>query len=196
MRAFNLIPNSILEKLSVTPTNCLGEGADGEVFEIQEDLNKVIKFSVMFDFCHDTLDKEYDLLSITLNHILLNYDSTIVKLFAFNKLGTFSSSNQKDKQLYLLHYSILEKCFPLSEDENKVLKYFFKSNINNIDKILETLTIQNQWLDFDLDKMKIFFINRMNSKIRNNDLNSLNIMKDSFGNFKSIDLDRFSLHDV
>jgi len=160
----------------------LGDGADGEVFEYND---KVIKFSISFD---DSYLQKIDLLKC----LKEANEKPYVKIYEFKHLLSTKTKYQ-DVEIY---YSILEKLNKISDDEKKLFHTLIchedqnkikTRSKNEVDKIIDEL---NYYLDFNKDKVILFLDQLKNSKFNHLDIHVRNVMKDSFGNFKLIDLDR------
>ena len=96
----------------------------------------------------------------------------------------------------------MDKLNKISEDEKKVFHTILchedlnkKKNFSN-DKILTMLNGMIKGLDFNFEKVIMFYEAQKSSIIKHNDFHVRNIMKDNFGNFKFIDLDRLDLRGI
>jgi serine/threonine protein kinase len=195
MLVYKLCQESCTDKIEVIPSIKLGDGADGEVFEIKEDPNKVIKFCTLFDYNMD-LKKSYKNISQIINYLISNSPQTYAKVFSHKYMGEYSRDTVWGKQKYILYYYTMEKLMKLSEDEKKV----FHSLISHEDqgkqknwssiKLKEMLTGLQTGLDFDRKKVIFFMENFVKIPIIHTDIHPRNIMKDASGNFKLIDFDR------
>jgi len=185
------------EKVKFNLINKLGDGADGEVFELDD--NKVIKFCVQFDYGYDQLS--YDDISKTLSYIQYNKPHIYARIYSYDYLGKFSRKlYDQSNQEYILYYYIMEKLNEISDDEKKV----FHSLISHEDcgilknysilKIKQMLQGMSMGLDFDVERVTFFCERLRDSFISHNDLHPRNIMKDKNGNFKLIDFDRCTIN--
>jgi serine/threonine protein kinase len=186
----------------------IGDGADGELFELKEDSNQVIKISVLFDLQFrglNYLNNAYQNTSKILS-ILEGDNNAFVKVFNHNKIGQFTRNylnhNDNIAQHYLLYYYTMEKCFKISEDEKKVFHTILSHEDRGLTKnfskkkIAEILFGLSMGLDFDSKKITLFYESLQTSCIKHLDMHPRNIMKDRSGNFKLVDLDRLQLENI
>lgn len=171
----------------------LGSGADGQVFELNNCPDKVLKISVLFD-----LDK-FSKIESYLNYLSTNYIDTCARVYEYKNLGHFNRDTVYGSQDYILYYYVMEKCFKISEDEKKVFhsilshedRGFDKNfSLDLINKMLQGLALG---LDFDKKKVILFCEKIKQSSINHLDLHVRNIMKNDLGFFKMVDLDRIEL---
>lgn len=176
----------------------LGDGADGEVFEIKSDPSKVIKFSVLYE-TNEPIKLVYDQISKTLNYLIENHNDTHARVFEYTYLGQYNRVTYNGLQEYILYSYTMEKLEKLSEDEKRVFHSLLSHEDREIKKdfspkiLQEMLTGMQRGLDFDLEKVKFFLNNYKKTKLNHNDLHPRNIMKDVRGNFRLIDFDRATL---
>jgi hypothetical protein len=171
-------------EIPVNLDKLIGDGVDGEVYSLLYETNKVVKFSFNIDNNQSDSDFIYSLIAKP-NNIL-------VKLYVYKYLGPFINENIR----YYLSFYMMEKLNSISEDEWKVFHTLLSHEDRNAKKqfseielkeILEGLKLG---LDFDEEKV-IFFCNSINNlDFVHPDIHPRNIMKDNFGSFKLIDLDR------
>lgn len=175
----------------------MGDGSDGEVFELLNYSDRVIKLSIIYDDC------ESNSLSIYQNRILPVLDylffeklSICPQIFEHGYLGEYY---QNPSEKFSLHYCIMERLFSLSEDENKVFHSVVSHEDREIKKDLSTVKIRKmlrglaRGLDFDLEMIILFCDQLRESKIKHQDLHYRNIMKNGIGHFKIVDFDRIIL---
>jgi serine/threonine protein kinase len=184
----------------------IGDGSDGEVFELVNDSDKVIKISILYDiFCGESkiLEPKYLKLFNIFERLRLQKPTIYAQLYSHNLIGCFSRpyfiDNKSIQQDYILYSYTMEKCFKLTEDEKKIFHTIIshedrgivkKFSIKELDEILFGLS---RGLDFDSKKIRLFYELLMASSIKHLDLHPRNIMKDKNGNFKLIDFDRLQL---
>lgn len=181
----------------------IGYGADGQVYELRDDPDKVIKYSVIYEWSlPPTAKEQYLRFKNNLTYIINNYHKHpfMVKIFNHDFLfqGKRKIVNNKD-QNYLIHYVVMERLKEISEDEHKVFhsllyhkNVFWSKDFTNqeLNGILLGLA---KGLDFNFEKMKSFYQEVKKSNIQHNDINLGNIMKNIDGDYKLIDLDRLSI---
>lgn len=187
----------------------LGDGADGEVFELSNDPDKVIKISAIFEDYSlapfNSVDDKYLSIANTLDFLLENKVPYYATLFNHSKIGTHQRpyfSNNCGTQEYLLYYYIMEKCYKLTEDEKKLFHTLLSHEDRGVIKkftdikFKEILFGLSRGLDFDEQKVIFFYESIQSSKIIHDDLHPRNIMKNKFGDFKLIDFDRLHLEEL
>ena len=184
----------------------IADGADGEVFELKADPNKVIKISILIDLDFNGLR----FLKNKCEHIsnvltaLMQDNAPFAKVFKYHNIGSFKRllsprDNLIIEQDYILYYYTMEKCQKLSEDEKKVFHSIVSHEDRGLMKNFSPLKLRqilfglSRGLDFDVEKVIIFYESLLSSKIIHNDLHPRNIMKDKDGNFKLVDFDRCDL---
>jgi serine/threonine protein kinase len=201
MLVLKLLQSHCPEKIPVTITNKLGDGADGEVFEYAEDSNKVIKFGILYETGSIALARSYKYINKVLSYLVENPSPTYARVYTHEYMAEWSREVawKNTAQKYIIYYYIMEKLYKTSEDEKKVFHSILshedrgiKKNFSD-EKIKEMLRGLSSGLDFDEAKV-IFFINNFKkTPIDHFDVHVRNIMKDSDGNFKMIDFDRAEL---
>lgn len=175
----------------------LGDGADGEVFEIVGDPDKVIKFCVLYDTGSIKLENRYNYICRVVYHLLQNPSPVFARVYAHKFLGESSRiAWGNHRQRYFLYYYSMEKLHKISDDERKVFDTIVSHEDRNkrknfsLDKIKEMLSGLSHGLDFDVSKVIFFCDNFRKSPVTHLDIHPRNVMKDSAGNFKLIDFDR------
>lgn len=163
-------------------------GADGCAYLSGD---KVIKFTHMFDKKKHILNN-YNKNKRIIEKIILESPRHFVKTFDFK----FLKDIEKDGKYHLFYCYVMEKLETLSDDEVKIfhtlLSHEDSNKVKNLsdDYINKTISSLEMFLDFNKEKV-INFINQIKKhKIQHCDVHPRNIMKDSLGNFKFIDLDR------
>lgn len=178
----------------------LGDGADGEVFDLTND--QVIKFCVLYETGRIKLENTYKYISRVVDHLITHPSPVYARVYEHVFLGEYSRvawGNQK--QRYYLYYYTMEKLGKISEDERKVFDTIVSHEDRNkkknfpIAKIKEMLSGLSQGLDFDTERVIFFCDNFRNSPVTHLDIHPRNIMKDGAGNFKLIDFDRAEMSD-
>jgi len=196
MQAFKLVRKNT-NKYSSIVGNLIGEGADGDVYSIKNNLDKVIKFSVYYICRNEDLKKIiYDRLD---NFSLVQKNSNLfAKLYEYNYIGSGFRDTVNGSQEYLLFSCVMEKCSKITEDESKVFHSILSHEDNNlnknysIDKIKKMLKGLSFGLEFSEEKIICFVKKIKESSIKHTDIHPRNIMKDAFDNFKFIDFDRIT----
>jgi hypothetical protein len=189
------------EKIPVKTAERLGQGgADGEVFAIENDPDRVIKFSIIYDRFEQSPKVIYQKnVAPVLDFLLFNKPVICANLYEHGCLGEYSRKMNYWKggiQKFLIHYCIMEKLFPISEDENKV----FHSMVSHEDRLIkkdlspekidETLRGLARGLDFDAKMVTLFCTQLREAPFSHSDIHIRNILKDAAGYFKLIDFDR------
>lgn len=198
MKSFSLCQDLCPELIPVQISSRLGDGADGEVFEILNSTDKVIKFSILYEYSNP-IDKEFERISNVLDFLQRTHPDTYAQVYENKKLIKSSRKTVSGLQDYILYYYIMEKCFKISDDEKKVFHTILshedrgiKKNYldHEVKKILHGLSLG---LDFDMKKIFSFYQSFQKVLINHSDIHPRNIMKDKLGNFKLIDFDRGEL---
>jgi serine/threonine protein kinase len=179
----------------------LGIGADGQVFSLQNEENKVIKFCVKFDYFDTSLKSDYQNIDKILSYIANKKPLAYAQVYEHDCLGEYSRDMYDgSKQKYILYYYVMEKLSKISEDEKKVFHSILSHEDRNakknfsILKIKEMLSGLRLGLDFSSEKIILFCENLNNVSISHNDIHPRNIMKDKNNNFKLIDFDRCTIN--
>lgn len=188
------------EKINFSLSSKLGDGADGEVFSLQEE-NKVIKLGVLYECPNINLSQQYKKIETILSFIKDNCPDAYAQVYESGCLGSFNRKIDWDQsnQNYILYYYIMEKLHKISDDEKKVFHSILSHEDRNLKKNFSIFKIKKMLdgmaraLDFDKQKIILFCEKLQNTVIIHNDIHVRNIMKDNAGNFKLIDFDRATL---
>lgn len=191
-----LIPVVIGDKLGT-------DGADGEVFDIIGQPDKVIKFCLLLENQVEspkTLEDSYFNIKEVLEYLITNSVDGFAKVYSYDWLGEYSRTvwgNTQEK--YFLYYYIMEKLYRTTGDERKVfhsiLSHEDRGIIKNYgpEQIKKMLAGLSRGLDFDAEKVMLFCDKVRQSPVIHLDVEVRNIMKDISGQFKLIDFDRAML---
>lgn len=211
MLALTLCKELCAEKIPVQVGNKLGDGADGEVFDIKNEPNKVIKFSVLYEWKNENLSNTttdniklvYQNISGVLDYLISLPAPAHARVYEHKFLLENSRSivwgNTSKDQKFILYYYIMEKLYHLSEDEVKVfhsiLSHEDRHAIKNYSPeiIKKMLCGMSRGLDFNMERVIFFYEKICETPLIHNDLHPRNIMKNSVGDYKLIDFDRCSL---
>lgn len=204
MKSLHILTHSAPFKIPPNIGDLLGYGFHGEVYELKNDPNKVIKLGAYYieegNKVYNNKDDQY---------LLTTHDSSSYKdvghIYRFIKdhpqpqLATvfdyqplYSGINPDDewKRHILIYSATIEKLLPLTEDENKVFKTVCKSyNANIPSKTIPYLDELKNWFAFDYNKVHQFYMALPVLPIHHHDFHRRNIMKDQDGNFKLIDFE-------
>ena len=189
------------DKINFSLSNRLGDGADGEVFELQDSPGKVIKFCVLYEYPDTNIKETYAKVVESLSYIKHSQPRAYARVHDYMYLGEYTRPVDycKSGQKYILYYYTMEKLNKISEDEKKVFHSIIchqdmnvKKNYS-ISKIKEMLHGMGQALDFDQRRVMLFCENLKSVPLHHQDVHVRNIMKDVEGNFKLIDFDRCEL---
>lgn len=193
MKAYSLVEDICKQKFDFRIGKEIGYGAQGQVFDIEEHPDQVIKIATLYDIDpYSDLDQVFDKLQLVYKFLIDNRFDNVVKVYRFGRLRTDSRPTVSTPQDYIIYYSIQEKLQPLSDDEKKLFKTICQA-INGeleLERTIEEIVVElGAWLKFDSEKV-IKFYNALGSlPIENNDFHRRNILKDAEGNFKLIDFD-------
>jgi serine/threonine protein kinase len=183
------------EKIPVQPGERISDGADGEVFTIHGDPDKVLKLSVLYDSPARPLNT-YLAIQKVLDHVMHVQPQAVVRVYEHGYLGIYTRPEVIGAQYFLLYYYIMQKLQKISEDERKVFHSLLSHEDRNIvkhfsgEKIREMVTGMSRGLDFDEKKVILFCNNLRSTGIIHQDIDTRNIMKNCDGDFRLVDLDR------
>jgi serine/threonine protein kinase len=189
------------ERIPVTVGARLGDGADGEVFEIIGRPDRVIKFCVLYETGSTKLENTYKYTTRVLDHLITDPSPVFAHVYVHTLMGQYTRTVWGNKkQRYLLYYYMMEKLQKITEDERRV----FDSIVSHEDRgkkknfspkrIKEMLSGMALGLDFDAEKVTFFCESFKKSPVAHLDIHPRNIMKDAAGNFKLIDFDRAEMN--
>src|SRR5512135_1840403 len=190
------------DKIPVVPDVRLGEGADGEVFSIQGEPDKVLKLGILYERHDRGFENYYRQIQSVLDYLIVNYPDAYARVYEHGYLGSYSRKMphwRNGEQKFIIYYYIMEKLNKISEDESRVFHSILSHEDRGIeknfssDKIREMLQGMSRGLDFDAEKVILFCDKIKGAPISHLDIHVRNIMKDNTGNFKLIDLDRIEL---
>lgn len=162
----------------------LGCGIDGVVFELENDLNKVIKI------CIDTDNQIVSNAMIVLSYLADKQPQTYARVLEYGILF---------KGEEIGHYHVMERLNSITDDESKV----FRSILSHEDRLAkknytcqqvnDMLIGMSLGLDFDKIKVLSFYDEIKKSTLIHNDIHERNIMKNNVGDFKLIDFNRMEI---
>jgi hypothetical protein len=200
MMVLSLCQRLCPDQIPVVTAHKLGDGADGEVFEIENTPDKVIKFCIIYERFSANLEQHYNKkINPILNYLITSPVPTFARVYAHEYMGTYSRdfvSSPTGKQKFIIYYYVMEKLNKISEDEQKVFHSILSHEDRGVEKnyplpkIKKMLEGQAFALDFDEKKVMLFCENLRTSPVRHLDIHVRNVMKDQDGNFKLIDFDR------
>lgn len=195
MLVLNVCEKVCPEKLNFDISHRVGDGADGEVFELKN--GQILKLCIHYDW-GDTFS--FENLSKVLDYLKNNQVSHFAQVYDFSYLGEYERNLYGDKkQKYFLYYYTMERLEKISEDEKKVFHSILSHEDRNIEKnfsilkIKEMLRGMSMGLDFDIKNVILFCEQINKSSIYHKDIHPRNILKDKQGRFKLIDFDRCEL---
>ncbi len=197
MMVLSLCEKFCKDKIPPNISKKIGDGADGECFHLSNDCNKVIKLSVLYEYDRGDIEEQYKQnIAPILEFLINNPIKVFANVYSHKYIGSFCRDFNGSNQSFIIYYYVMEKLNKISEDEQKVFHTILSHedrginknfSIADIRKILNGLRIG---LDFDYKKIIDFYSEMLCCPIIHLDLHPRNIMKDNFGNFKLIDLDR------
>ena len=201
-------PNKIPVKLGER----IGGGSDGELFQVLDEPDKVIKLCVIYEWSlkpyYKYLEMEdtnpyYEYLAIreVIQYVLDNQTIPYVKIHAHQYVGSYSRQlYDKREQKFILHYYIMDRLNKISDEEYKV---FYSILPHEQDEVRNNFSLekaedilQNLGRSFDIDCAKIFTFCKCikESPVAHQDLHPRNVMSDNVGEYHLIDLDRCVLN--
>lgn len=200
MLVLKLLQKNCPERIPYSVGAKLGDGADGEVFNIADQPDKVVKFCVLYETGSIKLETKYKSISNVLSYLVDNPSPVYARVYVHDFMGSYTRTVWGNKQQrYFLYYYATEKLEKISEDEYRV----FNSLVSHEDrkkkkdftpqKVKEMLAGLSRGLDFDAERVTFFHDNLRKSSVIHLDVHPRNIMKDSIGNFKLVDFDRTQL---
>src|ERR1700723_898766 len=136
MQALKLCRQNCPEKLPNHIDIYLGDGADGEVYTIENDPTKVLKFGILFDYPdHNPADKYREVNSV-LSYLYRNPSPVYAQVYSHVYLGQWYQPQYGGMPApYVLYYYSMERLKKLSEDERKVFHSILSHEDRNIEKI-------------------------------------------------------------
>ena len=199
MLVYKLAQDNCPNLITLPVGDKLGEGSDGEVFDIIDQPDKVIKFCKLSNDIHE-IDINYNQISQVLNYLIQNPSMVCAHVHTHVCLGTYTKKlGSYFEQQHLLYYYTMEKLLKISDDEQKVFSTLVshedreKKKDYGPEKVSKILSDLSRGLDFDAERVTFFCENFRKTAVRHLDVHPRNIMKDSAGNFKLIDFDRAQL---
>jgi len=185
------------DKIPFVPTTRLGDGADGEIFDIKGQSDKVIKFGVLYETGSININQSFKCIKEVLSYFQANPAATYARVYSFGFMGKFERDIAlKKKQPFILYFYTMEKLYKISEDEQKVFHSILSHEDRGINKnyspikINEMISGMSKGLDFNSERVTFFCDNFNNTAVSHLDIHIRNIMKDFNGNFKLVDFDR------
>ena len=177
----------------------LGCGADGQIFELVDFPNKVIKLCVLYDCAAQNIDSYYENTSKVLTYLCEVSPSICARVYEHKFLFHGTRNTCIGNQDYITYYYVMEKLLKITDDEKKVfhslVSHEDRNKIKRYSELEARHMLENlhKGLDFNFHKVLHFYNELMNASIKHNDIHVRNIMKDNKGNFKLIDFDRMEI---
>jgi hypothetical protein len=190
------------DKIPFETDTRLGEGADGEVFSIVDQPTKVLKLGIMYERHDKGFIEYYQHIQKVLDYLIANPLDAYARVYEYGYLGNYSRKMEywrTGEQKFLMYYYTMEKLEKISEDEKRIFHSILSHEDRGIEKnfspgkIREMLQGMSRGLDFDAEKVTLFCNNIRSAPVSHLDIHVRNIMKNSSGDFKLIDLDRIEL---
>jgi hypothetical protein len=207
MIVLDLIKKLCPEKLPYKLGECIGDGADGEIFLLADDPTKVIKLSVIYDDFNDatTTPSEvyWEQISLVLDYIEQIQPTICVRVYEYGFLGEYSREIPTWRgglQKFAIHYCVMERLNKLTDDEKRVFHSLISHEDRNAVKDLSPAKVENilaglsTALDFDAARVRLFLDELRGSSLIHGDLHVRNIMKRDNGDYALIDLDRCTIN--
>lgn len=186
------------DKLPPNIGDRLGDGADGEVLNLINEPDKVIKLSILYE---DDISKHYYTQIVpVLDFLITNPIDICARVYAHTYLGTFNRVRYADQQRFILYSYTMEKLEKISNNENRVFHTILchedRGIVKNysVEKVREILKGLSHGLDFDEKRIIFFYENLKKSPLNHNDMHVRNIMKNKEGDYRLIDFDRSQLN--
>ena len=173
----------------------IGSGIDGQVFESQDNSNRVIKISSANS---SSIASGYPQIAKILRSVQIGKIHHFVKIYSFGPLFTYPIPDLS-RDTATIFFVEMEKLFPISEDEQKIFHTLVSHEDANKKKkfptkqIISILEDLSRWLSFDKEKAKNFCIAATSGPIYHKDLHIRNVMKNARGDYKLVDLDRLEI---
>lgn len=175
-------------------------GADGELFELVGQPDKVIKLGVIYEYPgYRDPAAVYQSIQQTLDYVMNQRPPAMVHVFEHGYLGAYTRPIENRQQQFVLHYYVMEKLLKINEDEKKIFHTIISHEDRGINKNYSTEKIQellqgmSRGLDFEADKVILFCDNLRHTQVLHQDIHVRNIMKDTAGHFKLVDFDRATI---
>lgn len=187
------------ELIPVKVGSKLGDGSDGEVFNVEGQPDKVIKFSIMLESQIEpfSLENKFNNIREVLEFLQNNPQENFARVYNHQWMGQFSRTVYGNTQEnYFLYYYIMEKLQKISDDERKLFHSILSHEDRKINKNYSTLQIKKmltglaRGLDFDAEKVTLFCDKLRQSPVLHLDIDARNIMKNISGQFRLVDFDR------
>lgn len=190
------------DKLPVKPVERLGDGADGELLTIQDQPDRVIKLGVIYQHPNREL-AVYKQIRQVLDYVIAVQPPAFVRVYEHGYLGTHTRKvvGVEETQEFLMYYYIMERLNKITEDEKRVFHSIVSHEDRGIEKnyssikITQMLQGMSRGLDFDAEKVILFYNNLRTAHVLHQDIHTRNVMKNALGDFKLIDLDRTTIGD-
>ena len=191
------------DKIPYKPDIRLGEGADGEVLSLVGDEDKVMKLGILYEQRGtNTFERSYQHIQDVLSFFQQKQFDAYTRVYEYGHLGFYTRKNvsfRNGTQRFGIYYYTMEKLEQISEDEAKVFHSILSHEDRGIEKnyspdeVREMLRGMSSGLDFDVEKVTLFYENIRSAPVSHLDIHVRNIMKNRLGDFKLIDLDRIEL---
>lgn len=174
----------------------LGDGADGEVFALTNQSDRVIKLGVILQRTSRSPEDTYQDMKEVLSALVDRQSNAYVRVHEYGELYRGSRPWGDGMQNFLLYYYTMDKLRELMPDERAV----FAAILEHPDRIISSNCnpavlerFLQEWcggLDIDRPRVMLLFDRYQSAAIEHQDLHQRNIMKDADGDYKLIDIER------
>jgi hypothetical protein len=177
----------------------LGDGADGEVFSLTDQPDRVIKLGVILQRTFRSPEDTYQDMKAVLSALVDRQPDAYVRVYQYGELYRGSRPWGNGTQNFLLHYSTMDKLRELKPDERDLFAAILERPDRIISSNYDPAVLERflqEWrggLDFDRERVMLLLDRYHAATIEHEDFHQRNIMKDANGDFKLIDLERTTI---
>ena len=121
MMVLSLCEKFCKDKIPFNISKKIGDGADGECFDLLDSPDKVIKLSVLYEYDRGDIETQYkQSISPIIDFLISNPITIFGKIYSHNYIGSFSRDFNGSPQSFIIYYYVMEKLNKISDDEQKV----------------------------------------------------------------------------
>ena len=172
----------------------LGDGADGEVFSLIDQPDRVIKLGVILQRTSLSPEDAYRDMEKVLSVLVEKQPDAFVRVYQYGELYQGNRPYDNGRQNFLLYYYTMDKLRELTNEERAlfaaILEHPDRIISRNSDALERFLQEWRGGLDIDHRRVILLFEQYHAALIEHLDLHQRNIMKDAAGDYKLIDLER------
>lgn len=203
-----MLMRKLFDRYGISPYllgKSVGDGSDGECFEIIDQPNKIAKLGITFCNGPSKLSKSHGAFTNAIEAVIEKQPHAFVRVYEYRYLGGYMRKMpdwEDGQQRFVLYAYLMDKLFPVDGADKPLLYGVLDWLENESGKPFDCKKISSAidgeksvaiMTDESIARVNRFANGISSAPIIHQDLHIRNIMKDNLGEFNLIDLDRMVL---